>query len=618
MNSFIYTAGSELNTGFFDEIHKYFAGLVLEIEGRLDTNLYLAAAIASYLTGEGHICAELRDISGKRLSELFELDEEDTDHKLPSLSDWRKRLLTSKTVGKPGDYKPLILDSMDRLYLYRYWQYENRLAGMIGKMTGRTTQFNDLIPFKEELNRIFSGDFPSGEIHWQRVSAAAAITGKMTVLSGGPGTGKSSTILKTALLLLKKGKESGRKIRVALTAPTGKAAGRLKEAINELTGTAGDHSILRGLSENVSTIHRLLGPVWNTPYFRYTTDRKLPYDLVVVDECSMIDLPLMCKLFEALPESSSVVLLGDKDQLASIEAGAVFADICDAGKKHFYSVSLSERIMSVTGEPIPEEMLSSNEPVIADSLFVLEKSYRFTCDSGIGILSRIIRNGDSKSAIELLNGGKYPDCVFTEMDDVGHFISSLEEKVVTEYSGFLESASPGEALKRLSDYRVLTALRKGPWGVEKINNAIENIFTRKGLIKPYGEFYHKKPVLITRNDYRRMLYNGDTGVVFQQNNEISSYFPGQSIDLRKISTTLIPEHETSFAMTIHKSQGSEFDAVLIIIPPHSSPLLNRELLYTGITRAKKRVEIWGSRSIITTIIENPVRRSSGLRESLWG
>ncbi len=618
MNSLIYTARDEVNTGFFEEIHNYFAGLMWEIEGKPDLPLYLAAAIASYLTGEGHICADLREMAGKRLSDIFELEEEDTDHRLPLLPEWRERLLASKTVGRPGDSRPLILDSLDRLYLSRYREYETRLAGMIKMMAGKTSRFQRETLFIDDFNRLFPGDLPPGETDWQGVSAAALLTGKLTVLSGGPGTGKSSTILKAVLLLMKREEEAGRRIRTALTAPTGKAAGRLKEAMGDLAGVFDGYTIPEELTDNVLTLHRLLGPLRGTPYFRYNAQRKLPYDLVVVDECSMIDLPLMCKLLEALPGSSSLVLLGDKDQLASIEAGAVFADICDAGNRHGYSASLTERIRSASGISIPEKMQSPDEPALADSLFVLERSYRFTGDSGIGTLSMLIRSGNSKAAMGLLEEGKYPDCKFFEIDDHGNFLSLLGERVAAGYEGFLESATPGEALEKISRYRVLTALRKGPWGVENINSEIENILKRKGLIKPYGELYHKKPVLITRNDYRRMLFNGDTGVLFRDNNEISAFFPGPDRGLRKISAGMIPEHETSFAMTIHKSQGSEFDTLLLIIPPFSSPLLSRELLYTGLTRARKEVEIWGSRDVLSAAIDNPVRRSSGLRESLWG
>jgi exodeoxyribonuclease V alpha subunit len=618
LKSLIYTARDDVNTAFFGEIHSYFAGLVSEIEGKLEVEIYLAAVVASCLTGEGNTCADLREISGKKLSDIFELEEGDTDHTLPSLEEWKEKLLASKTVGRPGEYRPLILDHMERLYLYRYWQYEDRLAGMIKKMAGKTSRFYQEAPLSQEFDRLFPGELPQGEIDWQRVSSAAAMTGKITILSGGPGTGKSSTILKTVLLLMKREEEAGRRIRVALTAPTGKAAGRLKEAIGEFSGIFKEYTFPRGLSDNVQTIHRLLGPQRGSPYFRYNAERKLPFDLVVVDECSMIDLPLMCKLFEALPESSPVILLGDKDQLASIEAGAVFADICDAGKEHLHSSSLSEKIEAFSGTTLPEKMQLNKEPPLADSLFVLERSYRFTGESGIGMLSRLMKTGDARAAMDLLRGGKYPDCKYREMSVIENIAPLLGKKAVAEYGGFLESASPDEALGNFSRFRVLTALRKGPWGVESINSLIENILRRQGLLKPYGQFYHKKPLLITRNDYRNMLYNGDTGIIFRDDGELSAFFPGQDRGLRKMNINMIPDHETSFAMTIHKSQGSEFDTILLIIPPFSSPLLTRELLYTGLTRARKSVEIWGAGDILKAAIENPVRRSSGLRESLWG
>jgi exodeoxyribonuclease V alpha subunit len=320
------------NSGIVSELDIHFASFISRLAGTRAPELCLAAALASNYTRQGHICLALSSIAGKQLVE----GENGHDPIIcPELRDWHKKLRKTSVVGKPGEYKPLILDDRSGLYLHRYWDYEEKLANLIRERVNEDKENIDFTHLREGLDRLF----PQGqdeEVDWQKVAAFTSLVKTFCIISGGPGTGKTTTVAKILALILEQ--PSPTKPRIALTAPTGKAAAKLQQAIkgSKAKLTCAD-SIKDAIPKEASTIHRLLGSVPGSPYFRHNAQNMLPVDIVVVDEASMVDLALMSKLIQALPPQARLILLGDKDQLASVEAGAMLGDICDAGNVHSFS-----------------------------------------------------------------------------------------------------------------------------------------------------------------------------------------------------------------------------------------------------------------------------------------
>ncbi len=334
----------------------------------------------------------------------------------------------------------------------------------------------------------------------------------------------------------------------------------------------------------------------------------------------MVDLPLMAKLLDALPLDARLLLLGDRDQLASVEPGAVFGDICSAADAAGWSVSFRRRIQPYL-PPLPAH--SANGGPLKDSMTVLRRSYRFGGESGIGQLSRCIQAGDCDAALQLLRAQDLPDVIWEEALTPAILETRLERWILEAYSGCLRAASPAEAFTLFARSRILCAVRHGPFGVAVINQLTEDTLARKGLARSRGLWYHGRPVMVNRNDYQSRLFNGDIGIVWEEPRPVQSrpaplgvMFPSEAGEMRRILPSRLPEHETVFGMTVHKAQGSEFDDVLLILPNQASPVLTREMLYTAVTRARKRVEIWAPKEIIEASIARRVVRHSGLRDAL--
>ena len=592
-----------------------FAKFLLMLSGRESPELFLAAALASKLTGEGHICLDLSFFEGKPLHKIENENESVICPKLPA---WRRILETSPVVGMPGEYKPLILDKKSRLYLFRYWDYEKRLAERIKIQVGKKTEKVDISLLIDGLNRLFPVD-RTNEPNWQKIAVTTAMLKKFCVISGGPGTGKTTTVVKILVLLLEQAKTN--KLRIALAAPTGKAASRLQEAVKNAKGELDcSEKTKEAIPEEAFTIHRLLGGVPDSPYFHYNRENQLPLDVVVVDEVSMVSLSLMSKLIEAIPLESRVIILGDKDQLASVEAGAVLGDICDTGKIHSFSRQYLQILKQITGDEIKIPPGRKNESGIQDCIVHLQKSFRFGSESGIGEVSLAVNKGDGNRALILLKTRKHQGVKWLALPPQKSLYSRAKEPIVRGFERFLKARNPEEALRLLERFRVLCVVREGPYGVSALNFLIEEVLKHENLIEPDKNWYPGRPVLITRNDYSLKLFNGDVGVILpdpKMPEEIRAFFPGADGNLRKFPTIRLPEHETVYAMTVHKSQGSEFDEVLFVLPDRPSPILTRELIYTGITRAKRSIEVWGLESIFRTAVSRRIERTSGLRDALW-
>jgi exodeoxyribonuclease V alpha subunit len=592
-----------------------------ELSGGDRPEMALAAALVSRDTGRGHVCL---DLSGTAGTDLVPGGDQDSSVACPLIGDWIEALSQVATIGKPGDATPLILDSQRRLYLSRYFHYEQRLAEFLRSAASEALSPTDPERMKETLERLFPPSAP-GTVDWQKVAALTAAVRRFTVITGGPGTGKTTTVAKILALLLEL--SSGKPLRIALAAPTGKAATRLEEAIGRAVGELQVSDAVRdALPRDASTVHRLLGSLPNSPYFAHDAANPLGLDVLVVDEASMVDLALMAKLVDALPEGARLILLGDKDQLASVEAGAVLGDICNAGEERCFSEPFGHFVEPVLGL-IPRST-RSDSPRLSDCIAELYTSYRFGECKTIDSLSRAIRNGSVQEAMDMLSVEGSADFQWRELPSPQALRGSMQDVIWEGLKPYFESESIEEIFDRLASFRLICALRKGPYGVEGLNAMVERILEQQGIVRP-RETYAGRPIMITANDYNLRLFNGDLGIclptewpehgtLMTSDHESRATFHDTGKTVRRFPVNRLPSHETAYAITVHKSQGSEFDTVHLILPNHDSPVLTRELLYTGITRAKKKVVLWTPREVFLLALSRRIQRSSGLRDGLWG
>lgn len=486
----------------------------------------------------------------------------------------------------------------------------------------------------------------SARLNWQKVAAAVAISRPFSVISGGPGTGKTTTVTKLLVALIRhKLLTEGKAPLIRLVAPTGKAAARLTESIGKAVAELGlAPEIAKAIPSAASTIHLLLGSIANSTQFRHHKDNPLALDVLVVDESSMVDLSLMYKLISALPTHARVVLLGDKDQLASVDAGAVLGDICA-----FYAEGYSQRqgqlLAELTG--FDALSLSQGEPRFADNLCMLTKSYRFHAKSGVGQLAKAVNNGDKKALAQVMAQGfkdielygiTPSECeqLLTVMDDEYskylHLLRSVDlgNSKGEEAEHFAQTQMLSHAKKVLDEFnkvRLLCAVRQGEFGIEGFNQKIEQRLRASGHLvfasRAAGEaeqWFDGRPVMITRNDHSMSLFNGDIGICMLDRSDplrrLKVYFELPDGSIKAVLPSKVPEHETAFAMTIHKSQGSEFKYTLMILPAEFNPVINRELIYTGITRAKDRLALYASPEILRQGMLKRTQRASGLMDRL--
>jgi exodeoxyribonuclease V alpha subunit len=613
---------------YFSDLDIHFARFMGRLSGNHAPEILLAAAMVSRFTREGNICLDLRSVEGSLLND----DNDGADAMvLPALAKWSAVLEGCKVVGSPGDYKPLILDNRSRLYLYRYWDYERTLADFIRDRIGNIENKNnrrdlgeaDIVLFRESLSRLFPATpDDDGDTNWAKIAAVTALLKRFSVISGSPGTGKTTVVAKVLALLVEQ--SQGKELRIALAAPTGKAAFRLQEAIRRnREGLATPDAVKAAIPDNAATIHRLLGSLRNSPYFRHNKGNPLPFDLVVIDEASMVDLPLMSKLVQAMPTEARLILLGDRDQLSSVEAGAVLGDICGLGETRPYSSDFADAMKALTGHDLAGSSALSM-PGIQDCIAGLKKNYRFEKDSGISRVCNEVNAGNSQDAMSILRSDAYGDISWSDVRESDAVVSAMREIVNKRFKNYLKVTDLHNNLEHTLDlfeeFRILCAVRQGPFGVVALNRIVERILKESNLIKPEGQWYSGRPIMITRNDYNLRLFNGDVGIIlpdYDQDNELRAFFRDAGGIIRKFPPVTLPEHETVFAMTVHKSQGSEFETILFILPDYDSPVLTRELIYTGITRAKKHVEIWGSEGIFRAAVSRRIMRTSGLYDALY-
>jgi len=600
------------------DIDLHFADLMMALAGGAACpELALAASLVSNTTaGEKHICLGLEAGASRPLATLFgELPENAASllqgFRTPTAGTWSAKLKACPVVGAPGEYRPLVLDGQNRLYLYRYWAYEQQLATEIKSRIRADRPPVDTGILRAGLARYF----PPSREHpdWQKIAAFAAVTGHLTVISGGPGTGKTHTVTNILALLL----DLDADLQVAVCAPTGKAAARIQESIKKAKRALDCSSqLLLKIPEEATTIHRLLGVRRDSPYFYHDRHNQLPIDVLIVDEASMVSLALMTKLLQATAAECRVILLGDRNQLASVEAGAVLGDLCDAAATECFSEVFGQQYAAVAVDDLIPGC-TAGQAGLSDCAVELNFSYRFDASSAIGAVSRAVNHGDAGNALTIIDRDTSGTLSRRSLPEPGELEDCLATLVDTGYSG--PSAAPDlqTAFRVLDTFRILCSHRRGPYGVAGINRLVEGVLHKKGLIDPSGPYYRGRPIMVQRNDYILGLYNGDVGVVWPDaNGENRVWFPDRTGGLRALSTNRLPPHETVYAMTIHKSQGSEFDRILMILPDVASPIFTRELVYTGLTRARQSIDIWAAAGIFESAVQARVERRSGLRDAL--
>lgn len=585
--------------GVLDPLDREFASFIQALDGG-NPLVGLAAALASRVLAQGDVCLDLGLWAGQNLSP----GHSEPLLRAPSLQPWQEALSCSSVVGQAGEFQPLILDAGGRLYLHRYWSYEDTLAQALWAR-GMDPPVVDHEALRQSLARLFPGEQPDQ----QKLAAAVAVSQRLAVISGGPGTGKTTTLARVLALLLMQEPT----LRIQLAAPTGKAAARLQDAVQRSKQQlAVEPQILAMIPEEASTLHRLLG-VRGDGGFRHGLHHPLHLDVLVVDEASMVDLALMAHTVAALPPQARLILLGDRDQLSSVEAGAVLGELCQEAS--VFSPEASKALSDLVGWLVPD---TPNPGPLADQVVLLSHSYRFAAGGGIGQLASVINRGDSAALQGLLT--QPPTGLRWLSSPAAQPIESLVTLAMQGLEPFLQSvveqAPPETVFSRLAGFQLLCPQRGGPWGVEQLNQRLE------GQIRQHfggREWYPGRALMVTRNDYTLRLFNGDVGIVLAdptQAGQLRAYFPQSEGGIRTVALSRLPPVEPVFAMTVHKSQGSEFDEVLLVLPDGQSASLSRELLYTAVTRARQRLSLWGEMGAFEQAVQRRVRRASGLRERL--
>jgi exodeoxyribonuclease V alpha subunit len=503
----------------------------------------------------------------------------------------------------------------------------------------------------QRLNELFGGAESAAVIDWQKLACALATRSAFSIITGGPGTGKTTTVVRLLALLQAPAVEAGHPLRIRLAAPTGKAAARLTESISQQVQSLQVAEAVRAaIPSDVTTVHRLLGSRPGTRHFRHHAGNRLPLDVLVVDEASMIDLEMMANLLDAMPAHARLVLLGDKDQLASVEAGAVLGDLCRDAEGGWYSPQTRQWLESVSGESLQGSGLHEDRDgahPLAQQVVMLRHSRRFGEGSGIGQLARRVNHQSADEARQLLATGGYEDVYSLPLkgehdhklerllleghgngpQGYRHYLSVLRDQRPPstrplEHADWTDWAR--EVLQAFDTFQLLCAVRKGPWGVEGLNQRITTALLKARLIESDQQWYEGRPVLMTRNDYGLGLMNGDIGIALKLPERdgpdigktvLRVAFPrndGQG-GVRFVLPSRLNDVETVYAMTVHKSQGSEFAHTALILPDALNPVLTKELIYTGITRARHWFTLIEPRAgVFEKAVQRKVKRLSGL------
>ncbi|MGP8292413.1 exodeoxyribonuclease V subunit alpha [Vreelandella zhanjiangensis] len=709
--------------GWLRDLDRALVSFFAREAGQVPPLLLLATALASHQLGRGHVCLDLSATLSApdfALSLPPEGDDLSDPPPLPSevlasltLAEWQAALEHPALISNGHGNTPLVRSDSPhttRLYLRRYWQYEQTLhqeitarlsvagAGPIHK--ARPSVGRSLL-LKDALDTLFPA---TDMLDWQKVACALAARSHFAIITGGPGTGKTTTVVRLLALLqtLQLAHSPEQALRIRLAAPTGKAAARLNESIagqvsllptdklaalwepsSLVVRHLGEDSCTEQLSASipteVTTLHRLLGARPDTRHFRHNPNNPLALDVLVIDEASMVDIEMMTAVLSALPAHAKLVLLGDKDQLASVEAGAVLGDLCRRAEAAHYTPETAQWLAELTSQPLPEALTCPNGQALDQAITMLRVSHRFDAASGIGQLAEAINQplsaalnerdkqnavhsalrhgyadlhhlvlgGEDDNALERLvvtgSPERFPNAGKGRMDKRSnqelapptgylHYLTTLKKQrpdatLTFEDNRATYNAWASDVLKAYGHFQLLCALRKGPWGVEGLNLRIAKVLRREKLLSASDieldkGWFEGRPVLVTQNDYSLGLMNGDIGITLTVPDPRT---PGRLLHrvafptsdpqnpIRWVLPSRLHAVETVFAMTVHKSQGSEFLHTALLLPQTPNPILTRELVYTGITRAREWLTlVEAKRGILNDAVVREVMRVSGL------
>ncbi|PCK31806.1 exodeoxyribonuclease V subunit alpha [Pseudoalteromonas piscicida] len=587
-------------------------------EQRLDDYLYVFLLLLITHSRQ-HSCLVLDEINWQDPFDLGYLIDSDGEVLSPFISVpvTVEALAQHQAVGED---KPLRLYG-SKLYLARLANYEAKLAGHFEMLATAQVTLDE-----ERLGALLDTYFPpqevTAEIDWQKVACTLAIVKRFCVITGGPGTGKTTTV--TKLLAILQSLYERAPLTIKLVAPTGKAAARLSESIIGAKAKLNlPPDLAKLLPEQAQTIHRLLGVIPNSLHYRHSQDNPLHLDVLIVDEASMVDLSLMAKLVDALPKHARLILLGDKDQLASVDTGNVLSDLCEnltLGQAPNYSDELSSKLAHLSKQSLPQTNHETAQFILEDNLAFLQKSHRFDSNSGIGQLAFAVNSNNKRKLDSVIKQG-FADLQLHELNSDAY--NALIARAAEHYRRYLEAihSAQSEAYihSEFASYQLLAAVREGPYGVNELNRRIELKLSQLGLIQPNGRFYVGMPIMITQNDYQLKLFNGDIGIILRdQQGELQASFIDEQGNVRRFYPARLPSFDRVYVMTIHKSQGSEFAHTAMILPPiqRAQQGINRQLIYTGITRAKKQFELVAQYKVLLSGMNRSVSRSSGLRSRL--
>lgn len=662
-----------------------FASFLRDLVPACPPLVLLAAALASHQLGRGHVCLDLKSTLAHPDLALSLPPEDDAIHDaappLPSAvlrgmtaGDWCEQLLAAPGVvchspaglleesdGEPG--QPLVLMGLPggrpRLYLRRYWRYEQQVARQLQRRL--STPLPPPADLRLALDALFPAPAASTAPDWQKIACALATRGALTLVTGGPGTGKTTTVIRLLALLQGEALAHGRALRIRLAAPTGKAAARLTASIaSQIASLEVAAAVRQAIPAEVGTLHRLLGSRAGSRHFAHDRHRPLALDVLVVDEASMIDLEMMACLLEALPNQARLILLGDKDQLASVEAGAVLGDLCHEAEAGHYTTATLDWIATHAGHGLDDTSLCQGDPLrhaLAQQTVMLRHSRRFDAGSGIGQLAQAVNLGEVDTCRQLL-AANLSDLDILQLDgaaDVAldrlvlHGQRNSQQQGYGYYLRILQTTRPAldssattadpawndwaiRVLEAFGGFQLLTALRAGPWGVEGLNPRIARILRGAGRLTGCDGWYEGRPVLVTRNDHGLGVMNGDIGITlrvpvrrdlsgppnWREELRVAFIHPEDGRRARFLHPSRLSAVETAFAMTVHKSQGSEFSHAALVLPERPNPVLTRELIYTAVTRARKGFTLLEhGGEALDEAIRRKVLRESGLIDLIW-
>ncbi|RCV89071.1 exodeoxyribonuclease V subunit alpha [Vreelandella rituensis] len=659
--------------GWIRDLDAAFADQLAQLSPEADSACLLAAALVSHLAGQGHLLLDLQQLQTTPRA-LIAVQPQDTQAELVTpervitalassnlASSWETALSRWSAVGTGAGSEPLVLVGT-RLYLRRYWRHEQRIAAAVDARVAQTTDWPPA-DARALLDCLFSPDEKNAvNARWQKIACALGARTPFAVITGGPGTGKTTTVIRLLALLQSLSLQTGQAtLRIALAAPTGKAAARLNESIAEQVDALSKIALPEGaqaaIPKEVKTLHRLLGARPTTRHFYYHARRPLPFDMVVVDEASMVDIEMMAALLDALPPHARLVLLGDKDQLASVEAGAVLGNLCQRADAGHYRDATARWVEATTAYSLASDYLDEAGRPLDQTVAKLRHSFRFEGNSGIGQLAEAINAGNAPEALAIITGKQYTDLARIKLSasapykaltslaiegrkdsedarGLRHYLTEVrrqEQRPAATAGKDTWDAWAKAILKAHTAFQLLTPLRQGPYGVNALNERIEQALTHEGLVQKPDDttrWYEGRPVLVTGNDYGLKLMNGDIGITLYAPQQFDSATDDSSVTLRVafpdgkggirwVLPSRLQRIETVYAMTVHKSQGSEFDHTALVMPDTLSPILTRELIYTAVTRAKKTFTLLSpgdetEQGLLARAIERRIQRHSQL------